>query len=147
VNTAEPTEPNIGLQITLGQRAAGVLINPMRLLGSGSWTVKIGSLQLKDNDMMTVNKDRPIEELVGRNAWIIRKRLGNVHVMTPIKDQLRLVRPKNMRDIPVELRRGWALLALETIERNRIDFISCTMNSSADLRNSMYREITRRIPN
>jgi hypothetical protein len=83
-------------------------------------------LQLKDNDMMTVNKDRPIEELRGRNARIVRNRLGNIHVMTPIKEQLRLVRPKNMRDIPVELRRGWALLALETIEHNRSDFIFCT---------------------
>jgi hypothetical protein len=126
VNTAGPTEPSIGLQITLGQRAAGVLINPMRLLGSGSWTVKTGSLQLKDNDMMTVNKDRPIEELVGRNARIVRNRLGNIHVMTPIKEQLRLVRPKDMRDMPVELRRGWALLALKTIEHNRSDFIFCT---------------------
>ena len=76
--------------------------------------------------MMTVNKDRPIEELVGRNAWIVRRRLGNIHVMTPTKEQLRLVRPRHMRDIPVELRRGWAKLALETIERNRDDFIFCT---------------------
>ena len=75
---------------------------------------------------MIVNKDRPIEELVGRNEWIVRKRLGNLHVMTPIKEQLRLVRPKNMRDFPVELRRGWAFLVLTTIEHGRDDFIFCT---------------------
>ena len=68
---------------------------------------------------MTINPDRPIEKLVGNNYGIVRQRLANVHVMTPILEQAREARPRGMRSVPVALRRGWALCVLETIEEYR----------------------------
>ncbi len=68
---------------------------------------------------MIINKDRPLEELTGANRWTVEDRLGRVHVGTSTREQLREARPKSMRNIPVRLRRGWAKLALETIEYNR----------------------------
>jgi hypothetical protein len=68
---------------------------------------------------MRINHDRPVEPLVGENYDIVRMRLGNVHCMSSVLSQARIARPRNMRSVPVELRRGWALCVLETIRANR----------------------------
>ena len=62
---------------------------------------------------------RKVEELAGVNRYTVRRRLGNIHCMTPIRDQLKLVRPAGIRDAPPELRRGWVLCVLETIQEYR----------------------------
>lgn len=72
---------------------------------------------------ITINPNRPIEELVGENYGIVRMRLGNIHVMTSVKEQLRHARPKGMRRVPVALRRGWALCVLETISEYRSTYL------------------------
>lgn len=75
---------------------------------------------------MYINPDRPVEELRGDNRGIVRQILGRVHVMTPIKEQLRECRPKGLAKVPVELRRGWVLCALSTIAEYRSTFIGVT---------------------
>lgn len=68
---------------------------------------------------MRINRKRPIERLTGSNRGITRMRLGNVHCMSSTLEQARKVRPKNMRSVPVALRRGWVLCVLQTIKENR----------------------------
>ena len=75
---------------------------------------------------MRINTDRPIEELTGSNYGIVRQRLGNIHVMTPILAQARHARPAGMRNVPVALRRGWALCVLQTIHEYRGTFHAVT---------------------
>lgn len=78
---------------------------------------------------MIINPTRPMEQLVGSNYGIVRQRLANVHCMTRIREQLRLVRPKRMRDYPVQLRRGWALCALEAIAQYRSTYIGVSFGA------------------
>ena len=63
---------------------------------------------------MKINPDRPLEDLVGDNRGIVRMRLGNVHVARSYLHAARESRPRNMRLMPVALRRGWAKCVLET---------------------------------
>lgn len=70
-------------------------------------------------DAQARRKSRPIEMPVGTNKQLLIHKLGNLNCMTPIRDQLKAVRPRKMRNVPVPLRRGWLLLALQTINRNR----------------------------
>lgn len=69
---------------------------------------------------------RPVENLVGDNRGMVRFRLGQIHCMTPVKEQLRECRPRNMRKAPPELRRGWVLCVLETIAEYRGTFVGVT---------------------
>jgi hypothetical protein len=75
---------------------------------------------------MLINKSRPIEDLTGDNRGIVRQKLGRIHVMTPIRDQLAECRPRHMRDCPPALRRGWVLCVLETIAEYRGTYIGVT---------------------
>lgn len=69
---------------------------------------------------MVINHDRPVEKLRGENAGIVELRLSQIHVMTPILEAARAARPgKGLRNVPVALRRGWALHVIETHMRNR----------------------------
>jgi hypothetical protein len=75
---------------------------------------------------MKIDHTKPIEELVGDNYGIVKMRLGNVHCMTSVLSQARLVRPQNIHLAPVALRRGWVLCVLECIAENRSGFVACT---------------------
>ena len=68
---------------------------------------------------MTINNNRPVEELTGSNYGIVRMRLGNIHCCTSLLEQARHARPQGMRSAPVALRRGWAKCVLETVAENR----------------------------
>ncbi len=69
---------------------------------------------------MAKNKyKRPIEKLVGDNRGIVRLKLGNMHCMTPLRKALRVCRPKNVRKLPVPLRRGLILCVIETLQEYR----------------------------
>jgi|3_EtaG_2_1085321.scaffolds.fasta_scaffold02460_3 hypothetical protein len=74
---------------------------------------------------------RPVTRLSGSNRGMVRQRLGNIHCMTSIKQQLRHARPQDMRRATWELRRGWVLCVLETIREYRGTFYACT--SCADV--------------
>lgn len=75
------------------------------------------NLDLMINDLPKAVK--PYEPIHGVNRFIIKQRLGRIHCMTPILEQCRAVRPKNMRDYPVALRRGWVKCVLDIINDNR----------------------------
>jgi len=78
---------------------------------------------------LNINPERPLEELTGSNYGIVRQILGRVHCMSPVQEQLRECRPKDFRRVPVALRRGWVLCALQTIEENRDLFCSVMRGS------------------
>ena len=63
---------------------------------------------------MTINPNRPVEELIGDNYGIVRLRLGNLHVGHSLLQAAREARPTHMRYVPVALRRGWAQCVIET---------------------------------
>jgi hypothetical protein len=64
---------------------------------------------------MQINPTRPLEELIGDNCGIVWLRVGNMHVCSPRREILRRCRPRNMRKVPVALRRGWAKCVLDAI--------------------------------
>lgn len=64
---------------------------------------------------MTINRTRPVENLIGDNRGMIRMKLGNIHCMSSVLTAARHCRPKNMRRVPVALRRGWAKCVIETL--------------------------------
>lgn len=68
---------------------------------------------------LRIDETKPLEPLIGTNYGVIRLKLGNIHCMTSVRDQMRQVRPKNMRNYPVALRRGWVLTVLELIDQNQ----------------------------
>ena len=72
---------------------------------------------------LTINPDRPIEELIGPNRGIVRMRLGNMHCMTPFREVARELRPKNIRDASPALRRGLLLCVYETLAEYRGTFL------------------------
>jgi len=74
---------------------------------------------------------RPVTRLSGSNRGIVRTRLGNIHCMTPIREQLKHARPKKFRSVPAALRRGWVLCVLETIQEYRGTFYACTSCAEA----------------
>lgn len=80
---------------------------------------------------MQINPKRPLEKLTGDNRGIVRQRLGNIHCMTSIREQLKTVRPKAMRSLPPRLRRGWALTVLETIAEYRSTYLAVTTGNMA----------------
>lgn len=61
-----------------------------------------------------INTARPIEELIGQNYGIVRQILGRVHVSKSVLQAARAARGRNMRKVPVALRRGWAKCVIET---------------------------------
>ena len=73
---------------------------------------------------MTINPDRPIEELQGTNRGIVRQRLANIHCMTPLLGQARAARPKTMRGVPVALRRGWAKCVIDTMNEYQGTYVA-----------------------
>ena len=75
---------------------------------------------------MTINPDRPVEELTGLNRAIVRQRLGNIHCMSSLLEQARHARPKNMRGVPVELRRGWVKCVIDTMAEYQDTFVAVT---------------------
>ena len=75
---------------------------------------------------MNINKDRPLEELDGPNARIIRHKLGWIHCCTPLKEAFRECRPKGMRKMPVALRRGWVKFVADTHQANFNEFAAVT---------------------
>ena len=85
----------------------------------------------KRTKTMKINPKRPIEPLVGDNLGLVRHKLGNIHCMTNIREQLKLVRPKPMRSIPPALRRGWVLTVLETIAEYRSTYLAVTTGNMA----------------
>lgn len=70
-----------------------------------------------------INPDRPVEDLVGDNRGIVRQILGRVHCMTHPLKAAKQARPKNMRKVPVALRRGWAKCVLETLNEYRSTYL------------------------
>lgn len=73
---------------------------------------------------MKINPDRPLEELTGLNRHATEARLGSIHCMAAVREQLRHAREGlRFREIPVRLRRGWAKLCLDTIANNRRTYI------------------------
>ena len=88
---------------------------------------------------MRINENRPIERLIGSNAGIVRQRLGNVHCMKSIRAQLRDARPRNLRQAPPALRRGWALEVLEAIRDHRQTYLQVCRGNFA-----LRLEVTRR---
>ena len=72
---------------------------------------------------MRINESRPVEELTGNNYGIVRQRLAECHCMRSVLDLAREVRPKRMREFPVQLRRGWAKCVIETVAQYRSTFI------------------------
>ena len=71
---------------------------------------------------MRINEARPLERLRGHNLFIVHNILNHVHVSRSLLDAARAARPKNMRSIPVALRRGWVLTVIETWADNRCLF-------------------------
>lgn len=76
--------------------------------------------------VMKINKNRPVEPLTGDNYGIVKHILGNVHCMSPIKEQLKRARPPKIRQVPPKLRRGWVQTCLEIIKENRELYTSVT---------------------
>lgn len=72
---------------------------------------------------MQINESRPVEELTGDNRGIMRQKLARIHCMTSVLQAARECRPRNMRAMPVELRRGWAKCLLDTLAEYRGTFI------------------------
>ena len=68
---------------------------------------------------MRINQARPLERLRGHNLFIVHNILNHVHVSRSLLYAARAARPKNMRSIPVALRRGWVLTVIETWADNR----------------------------
>jgi hypothetical protein len=71
---------------------------------------------------MTINPNRPVEELIGDNRGICRQILGRIHCCTPYAEAYRLVHRKlkrTIRTIPVPLRRGLAKCVWDTLEEYR----------------------------
>jgi hypothetical protein len=66
-----------------------------------------------------INPARPFEELRGVNAAIVSMRLGNCHCMMPLRDQLRLARPKTFKGVPPALRRGWVKYVCDEVKTLR----------------------------
>lgn len=64
------------------------------------------------------------EPLVGNNRGIIRQKLGRIHCCTPLLEACREVRPKNMRSMPVELRRGWVKCVIDTLAEYRGTYVA-----------------------
>ena len=75
---------------------------------------------------MTINPNRPVEELAGSNYGIVRQKLGRIHCMTSVLSAARQVRPHAMRDYPVALRRGWAKCVIETLAEYRGTYVAVT---------------------
>ena len=75
---------------------------------------------------MTIDPAKPVEKLVGDNYGIVKMRLGNVHCMTSVLEQARMVRPKNIKLASVALKRGWVLCVMQCITENRSGFVACT---------------------
>jgi hypothetical protein len=73
-----------------------------------------------------INPNRPLEELVGQNRWVVRHKLGRIHLANSLKHALRETRPKGMRTMPVELRRGWVLCTINTWNEFKNDWIAVT---------------------
>jgi hypothetical protein len=71
---------------------------------------------------MTINPNRPIEELRGSNRGIVRQILGRVHCCSSRLTAARAARPRNFRKVPVELRRGWAKCVIDTMAEYRVTF-------------------------
>lgn len=60
-----------------------------------------------------LNPKRPFEKIVGTNRSVIRYKLGNVHAANSLWHALHMARPKDMRSMPVALRRGWVKCVIE----------------------------------
>ena len=81
---------------------------------------------------MRINQDRPVEELVGTNRGIVRQRLGVFHCGHSALAAARHARPNGMRNVPVELRRGWVKCVLDTWAEYRGTYVAVmTGNLSA----------------
>lgn len=78
---------------------------------------------------MYINESRPVEELVGANRGIVRQRLGNFHLSHSILQAARHARARNMRALPVQLRRGWALCVLQTWKEYRDTYFAVLTGS------------------
>ena len=57
---------------------------------------------------------KPVTRMSGINRFAIRQKLGRIHVSHTILDAMRHVRPKEIRQLPVPLRRGFTLCVVET---------------------------------
>ncbi len=73
---------------------------------------------------MNINHNRPIEKLVGDNRGIVRQILGRTHCMSTPLTAARAARPRGMRNVPIALRRGWALCVLETLAEYRGEYVA-----------------------
>lgn len=73
---------------------------------------------------MNINPNRPVEDLIGDNRGIMRQKLGRIHCCTSIMNAARETRPRNMRALPVELRRGWVKCIADTLAEYRSTFYS-----------------------
>ena len=89
---------------------------------------------------MQINPNRPVEELIGDNRGIVRMKLGNIHCMTSVLDAARECRPRNMRDVPVELRRGLAKCIMDTLAEYRGTFVGVMACTSTEPRPITWRD-------
>jgi hypothetical protein len=68
---------------------------------------------------ININPAKPIEELIGDNAGVMRMKIGRISVL---KSDLAIIRKlwnKRIHYAPKELRRGWIKCALENIQADR----------------------------
>jgi len=65
---------------------------------------------------------KPIERLVGYNRQMVQKRVGSSHVDRSLLHVARAARPKQFRQYPKELRRGWVLCVIQVWKRNRKEY-------------------------
>lgn len=85
---------------------------------------------------MRLNPCRPIEELVGANRGIVRQKLARIHCMTSVLSAARACRPRNMRTVPIAIRRGLSKCVLDTLAEYRGTFIgvmACTATAPREI--------------
>lgn len=71
-----------------------------------------------------VDHRREVEDLVGANRGIVRQKLGREHCMTGVLAAARICKPKSLKRIPRELRRGWVKCIIDTLSEYRATYFS-----------------------
>jgi len=69
---------------------------------------------------------KPVEHLVGDNYGILRQKLGRIHCCTRPIDAIREITSeiRNWDEVPRELRRGFYLCVIETLEEYRETYVA-----------------------